>query len=145
VFGSLSINTSVPSNRNSAGRRMAWLRPFRKSFAVRFTWPPSSGIYHSILQCSPLERSGCELQIHSAAVSFDKAEGVELARGAVIHERAEMTPVHITAIAGRRLDANVSFSPPLTARVPQKRKGRQSRPQTFQKPFRSGREWRVRF
>src|SRR2546421_11730639 len=50
VFGSLSINTSVPSNRNSAGRRTAWLRPLRKSLAVRFMRPPRVGIYHSILQ-----------------------------------------------------------------------------------------------
>src|SRR5271156_736240 len=34
VAGSLRIKTSFPSNRNSAGRRTAWLRPLRKSFAV---------------------------------------------------------------------------------------------------------------
>jgi len=31
VSGSFWINTSVPSNRNSEGRRTAWLRPLRKA------------------------------------------------------------------------------------------------------------------
>jgi hypothetical protein len=49
-----------------------------------------------------------ELQIHFAAVGFDQAEGVKLARGAVVNERAEVAPVHIESFAGRRFDANVS-------------------------------------
>src|SRR5271170_1654890 len=53
VSGSFRIKTSFPSNRNSAGRRTAWLRPLRKSFAVFAAVviigsPPCRGIYHDI-------------------------------------------------------------------------------------------------
>src|SRR5215217_818244 len=34
VFGSRRTKTSLPSKRNSAGSRTAWLRPVVKSFAV---------------------------------------------------------------------------------------------------------------
>ena len=49
-----------------------------------------------------------ELQIHFAAVRFHQAEGVKLARGAVVNKRAEVAPVHIEPFARRRFDANVS-------------------------------------
>jgi hypothetical protein len=39
--------TSEPSKRYSAGRRTAWLRPFRKSFAVTDIAFPG-GIYHGL-------------------------------------------------------------------------------------------------
>src|SRR6266436_3262334 len=35
VAGSCRMKTSLPSKRNSEGRRTAWLRPLRNSFAVR--------------------------------------------------------------------------------------------------------------
>src|SRR5438552_7150867 len=35
LSGSFWIKTSVPSNRKSAGNRTAWLRPLRKSLAIR--------------------------------------------------------------------------------------------------------------
>src|SRR5579859_6474050 len=52
VAGSCRIKTSLPSKRNSEGRRTAWLRPLRNSFAVRAIRMLliSTGIYHSILQ-----------------------------------------------------------------------------------------------
>src|SRR5260370_34736313 len=61
VFSSLRIKTSLPSKRNSAGRRTAWLLPLLNSFAVRgmvlasppaFSSPhrPYASIYHDILQ-----------------------------------------------------------------------------------------------
>ena len=34
MAGSLRMNTSLPSKRNSRGRRTAWLRPLVKSLAV---------------------------------------------------------------------------------------------------------------
>jgi hypothetical protein len=49
-----------------------------------------------------------ELQIHFAAVRFHQAEGVKLARGAVVNQRAEVAPVHIEPFAGGWFDANVS-------------------------------------
>jgi hypothetical protein len=41
-----------------------------------------------------------EVQIHPAAVSLDQTEGVKLAHGAVVHERAEVAPVHVEPFAG---------------------------------------------
>src|SRR5260370_34047926 len=45
------MKTSCPSKRYSEGRRTAWLRPLRNSFAVRgIGVSKNCGIYHSILQ-----------------------------------------------------------------------------------------------
>ena len=49
-----------------------------------------------------------ELQIHLAAVAFDQAKGVKLARGAVVNQRAEVAPVDIEPFARAGLHANVS-------------------------------------
>ena len=48
-----------------------------------------------------------ELQIHFAAVTFDQAEGIELARVTLIEQRAEVTPVDIEAFSGSWLHANI--------------------------------------
>ena len=39
--------------------------------------------------------------------AFHQAEGVKLARGTVVDERAEVAPVHVEPFAGRGLDAHV--------------------------------------
>src|SRR5215471_21342920 len=49
-----------------------------------------------------------KLQIHFSTVGFDQAEAVELARGAVVNQGAEVAPIDVAAFAGRRLDTNVS-------------------------------------
>ncbi len=48
-----------------------------------------------------------EFEVHSAAVALDQAEGIELARTAVVHQRAEVSPIHIEAFTGAGLDAHV--------------------------------------
>jgi hypothetical protein len=50
----------------------------------------------------------CELDIHHAAVAFHQGEGVQLARIAGLVERAEVPPVDLEAISGRRFHADVS-------------------------------------
>src|SRR4029077_5772392 len=46
VASSWRMKTSLPSKRKSAGRRTAWLRPLRKSFAVRGMGILLDDIYH---------------------------------------------------------------------------------------------------
>src|SRR6266852_6739772 len=49
VASSWRIKTSLPSKRKSAGKRTAWLRPLRKSFAERGIGGLPTNIYHDIL------------------------------------------------------------------------------------------------
>jgi hypothetical protein len=48
-----------------------------------------------------------ELDIHASAVALDHTEGIELARRAVVDQRAEVPPVDIAAFARARLHAHV--------------------------------------
>src|SRR5260370_14075548 len=49
-----------------------------------------------------------ELDVHHAAVTFHQREGVQLARITGIVERAEVPPIDLEAISGRRFHAHVS-------------------------------------
>jgi hypothetical protein len=66
VAGSRRMYTSEPSKRYSAGRRTAWLRPFRKSFAVTdiaslvvyiMVYTISMSRLIAITYCVPIHRS----------------------------------------------------------------------------------------
>ena len=48
-----------------------------------------------------------ELQIHLAAVGFDQTEAVQLARGAIVDQGAEVAPVHIEAFPRGGFDPTV--------------------------------------
>src|SRR5271155_257763 len=48
-----------------------------------------------------------ELQVHFAAVTFDEAESIQLARSAVVEQRAEVSPIDFEAFAGTGLHAHI--------------------------------------
>ena len=62
---SLRMYTSVPSKRNSAGRRTAWLRPLLKSLAVWFAMSILQNRNHSIYHDITLQR---DLRLRRARV-----------------------------------------------------------------------------
>src|SRR5579872_5916260 len=48
-----------------------------------------------------------KLQVQFAAVAFHQTEGIELARVAVVLQRAEVAPVDLETLSGRRFHAHV--------------------------------------
>src|SRR5262249_1593931 len=61
--------TSLVSTRNSLGRRIAWLRPLRKTLATVMGVPPGDGIYRMVYSKAPsVKRPGRSIVVWGSSV-----------------------------------------------------------------------------